>query len=255
MGDNGNHRILEARVLFDKNSIASKVLENVGMIDLAVPMPSQGDITRAVAQEDSVSLTESTIDFFDEILLLCERRLLKPVLIYAGFPIASVEPDQGVLLGDGSQLSCSARLFVGASHVVAAIGSIGSGLENQVSSAFESGDPFHAVILDAIGSIMLRRMVEEFYAASIIEAAKANMGMGPRVSPGCHRTPLSNQKTLFSLLDASSIGVRLSSSYLMSPMKSSSLFFPLGENIPVRLRTSDWCKFCDFSERCHSRYI
>lgn len=255
MGDNDNHRILEARVVFCENSAASGVLENVGMIDLAVPMPSYGDIMRAVAQEDFVSLTESTIDFFDEILFLCERRLIKPILIYAGFPIASAEPDQGVLLEGGCRLPCAARLFIGASHVIAAIGTIGPGLEKQVASTFKSGDPFCAVVLDAIGSIALGRMVEEFYEVCSIEAAETNIGIGPRISPGCHRVPLSTQKMLFSLLDASRIGVTLSSSCLMSPIKSSSLLFPLGAGIPDSLRNSDLCRFCDLKGRCYARYV
>jgi|LSQX01.3.fsa_nt_gb hypothetical protein len=254
MGDNNNHRTFKVRLILDKNPASSGILSSVSTVDLAIPMPSYCDIMHAITKEDCAHLMESSAGFFEEILLPCERQI-NPVLIYADFSILGVPEDQEVLLKEGCRLSCPGRLFTGASHVIAAIGTIGSDLENHVGAAFQSGDPFYAVALDAVGSIMLKRMIEEFYKACSIKAAEANMGIGPRVSPGCYRTSLSCQKTLFSLLDASRIGVTLSSSYLMSPIKSSSLFFPLGERIPASLRTSDSCKFCDFRERCYSRYV
>jgi hypothetical protein len=254
MGDNNNHRTFKARLILDKNPASSGILSNVSTVDLAIPMPSYCDIIHAITKEECAHLIESSAGFFEKILLSCERQI-NPVLIYADFSVLGVPEDQEVLLKEGRSLSCPGRLFTGASHVIAAIGTIGSDLENQVAAAFQSGDPFSAVALDAVGSIMLKRMIEEFYKTCSMKAAEASMGIGPRVSPGCYRTPLSCQKTLFSLLDASRIEVTLSSSCLMSPIKSSSLFFPLGERIPAPLRTSDWCKFCDFRERCYSRYV
>lgn len=254
MGDNNNHGTCKARLILDKNPASSGILSNVATVDLAIPMPSYCDIMHAITKDDCAHLIESSAGFFEEILLTCEGHI-KPVLIYADFSILGVPEDREVVLEEGCRLSCPGRLFTGASHVIAVIGTIGPDLENQVALAFQSGDPFCAVVLDAVGSIMLKRMIEEFYEACSIKAAEANMGIGPRVSPGCYRTSLSCQKTLFSLLDASRIGVTLSSSYLMSPIKSSSLFFPLGERIPAPLRTSDWCKFCDLRKRCYSRYV
>ncbi len=255
MGNNDNRRILEARVLFDESSIASGVLCDVSTTYLPVPMPSYGDIIRVIAAQDCASLPESTIGLYDEILLLCERDLMKPVLVCADFSIAGIRSDQGVLLEGGRELSCPGQLFTGASHVITAIGTIGQGLENQVATAFQSGDPFYAVVMDAIGSLTLTRMIKAFFYACSVRATETNMRIGPRISPGCHRTSLSNQKTLFSLLDASRIGVTLSSSYLMSPIKSFSLFLPLGATIPASLQSSDLCRFCSLRERCHSRYI
>ena len=218
MGDNNNYGTCKARLILDKNPASSGILSDVSTVDLVIPMPSYCDIMHAITKGDCAHLIESSAGFFEEILLSCERQI-SPVLIYADFSILGMPEDQEVLLEEGSGLSCPGRLFAGASHVIAAIGTIGSDLESQVAVAFQSGDPFYAVVLDAVGSIMLKRMIEEFYEACSLKAAEANMGIGPRVSPGCYRTSLSNQKTLFSLLDASRIGVTLSSSYLMSPIK------------------------------------
>ncbi len=255
MGNNDNRRSIEARILFDESPIASGVLRDVSTVPLPVPMPSHGDIIQTITSRDCASLPESTMNLCDEILLLCEQSLMKPVLIYADFSIRSVKQDEGVLLQGGCGLSCPGRLFEGASHAIAAIGTIGSDLESQVAIAFQSGDPFYAVVMDAIGSLTLTRMIKAFFNACSAKAAEVDMRIGPRISPGCHRTPLSNQETLFSLLDASRIGVTLSSSYLMSPIKSFSLFLPLGKAIPASLQSSDLCRFCNLKERCHSRYI
>lgn len=255
MENSDNSRIVEARVLFSGSPIAPGVLRDVSEAPLPVPMPSHGDIVQAITSQECAFLPESTMDLYDEILRLCEQRLMKPVLTYADFSIVSVQQDQGVLLQGGCGLSCPGRLFEGASHVIAAVGTIGTDLENQVTVAFQSGDPFCAVVMDAIGSLTLTLMIKAFFNACSAKAAEADMRIGPRISPGCHRTPLSNQKTLFSLLDASRIGVTLSSSYLMSPIKSFSLFLPLGANIPASLQSSNLCRFCNLKDRCRSRYI
>ena len=65
------------------------------------------------------------------ILRLCEQRLMKPVLTYADFSIASVQQDQGVpLRGWG----CPGRLFEGKSRDCT--GTPGTDLDNQVTVAF-----------------------------------------------------------------------------------------------------------------------
>jgi len=64
--------------------------------------------------------------------------------------------------------------------------------------------------------------------------------------------PLEAQRALFSLLDADAIGVALSDSLLMTPLKSTSQVLPLGSNLPARLATFSMCDACPHRDRCAS---
>jgi hypothetical protein len=70
------------------------------------------------------------------------------------------------------------------------------------------------------------------------------------VSPGCQAVPIEAQKALFSLLDAQSIGVTLTDSLLMIPIKSVSLILPLAVTLPERLKVFSMCHTCRRSETC-----
>ena len=63
--------------------------------------------------------------------------------------------------------------------------------------------------------------------------------LGWEVDPG--------QRQVFALLDAAQVGVRLTSSYMMSPNKSLTLVLGMGENLTTQGRT---CDYCSLKETC-----
>ena len=165
--------------------------------------------------------------------------------------------DDGILLDSSGRMSgtfmpCKGRLYEGASHVMLAIATIGPLLERQVKAEFDSGDPLAGVVLDAIGTISLRSFASHIRRNCAERASLLRMEVGPRISPGCEVMPLEAQRALFSLLDADAIGVALSDSLLMTPLKSTSQVLPLGSNLPARLATFSMCDACPHRDRCAS---
>jgi hypothetical protein len=71
------------------------------------------------------------------------------------------------------------------------------------------------------------------------------------VSPGMDGWPLAvAQKQLFTLVDSSLVGVQLTESAVMLPLKSASMVLGLGANITVQ---GEPCNFCNLRETCRYR--
>jgi hypothetical protein len=58
------------------------------------------------------------------------------------------------------------------------------------------------------------------------------------------------QKQLFTLVDSSLVGVQLTESAVMLPLKSASMVLGLGANITVQ---GEPCNFCNLRETCRYR--
>lgn len=100
------------------------------------------------------------------------------------------------------------------------------------------------VLLDAAGSALVERAADEAEANVGHAAAARGLVAGPRFSPGYGDLPLATQPTLLSTLDAQrQLGITLSSSLLMTPVKSVTavvgLFGP--DAVPPALSPCDAC--------------
>ena len=126
-------------------------------------------------------------------------------------------------------------------RIIAAIVTLGPRLEHAVRSSFDDNDPLLAIILDMAGIILIRNASTHFQRECATRAGAIGLELGPRVSPGCQAVPLEAQKALFSLLDAQSIGVTLTDSLLMTPVKSVSVILPLAASLPERLKVFSMC--------------
>jgi hypothetical protein len=91
-----------------------------------------------------------------------------------------------------------------------------------------------------------------------IEAAAKGGGRGPgwrasaSLSPGESEWSVSEQSVIFGLLDTQPIGVVLTESLVMSPIKSLSLILGLGPG-PLGVEGASNCDFCTIRERCNHR--
>ena len=69
--------------------------------------------------------------------------------------------------------------------------------------------------------------------------------------PGQHQFPLENQKTIFTILEPGELGVKLTDSHMMNPVKS--LSGMMGISQQEDLRDLIACQFCDLMEKCPSK--
>ncbi|HJA29623.1 MAG TPA: hypothetical protein IAA15_08680 [Candidatus Olsenella pullicola] len=91
------------------------------------------------------------------------------------------------------------------------------------------------VIMDAAGSALVERAADAAEAILVAQAAERGLYVGSRFSPGYGDLPLLTQPVLLSTLDAGrQLGITLSPTLLMSPMKSVTAVVGLFEEPPER---------------------
>jgi len=180
--------------------------------------------------------------------------LFEPALVYETHRVAEITDSHLTIAGNGIVLRGS--LFhgslAGAEEIAAAVCTIGEKLEKQVTECFAQGEPLKALLLDGIGSAAVESLGSE--ACHIIEREAALRGYqaGSPMSPGGPRFPLSEQWSLFELVPAADIGVRLSESGVMIPRKSLSMVVGIGQRMST-WTSAESCARCNLSQTCRYR--
>jgi len=129
--------------------------------------------------------------------------------------------------------------------IVLSICTIGSALEEKVRELTAENRLALATALDAVGSETVENLAEQLEARICREFTTDEQVAGARFSPGYGNWPLaSGQRTIFSRLPAECIGVTLSATSLMSPLKSISFAVKLSASSSGESSTSK-CSLCD----------
>jgi hypothetical protein len=121
------------------------------------------------------------------------------------------------------------RVLGGSVMAAAAVGTVGGGIEDEIERLNVRGDSVSALILDTMGVVALMQarivFLRELHDR---EAKPRGFSATPPYGPGQCDWDIKEQRELFSLVDAGSIGVRLTGSSLMVPKKSVSGVIGLG---------------------------
>jgi len=127
---------------------------------------------------------------------------------------------------------------------------VGSEITRRAEAHCRAGDAFTGLTLDAIGS-----WAAEAAAEALMEQLNSQLRTGEsltlRYSPGYCGMDLKQQRTLFKLAPAESIGISLLPSLLMQPLKSISGIVGLGPREVVGIHLSP-CERCPQID-CHMR--
>jgi len=146
-------------------------------------------------------------------------------------------------------------LFKKSDISVFAICTIGKDLENLSKDYLKRGDLAKGVILDAIASHAAEQTAEEVNQTILNEISDTiqEKEVSYRFSPGyCQWELDKGQKQIFDLLDSEKIGVSLSSSMMMNPVKSVSFAINIGEEVDKELGIRD-CENCDMINCAYRR--
>ena len=229
-----------------------KVIDQPRAVDLPAELVPSAQILEALGVNTApagADVIRSTLESIDTANSIIAGGLVRCRLIAAEYGIDSLVAD-GIAVDGHTIIPCDSPLFEGVDRIIAAIITLGPRLEQAVRSAFDGNDPLLAITLDAVGTILVRNASICFQRECATRASAIGLELGPRVSPGCPAVPIEAQKALFSLLGAQSIGVTLTDSLLMIPIKSVSLILPLAVTLPERLRVFSMCHTCRHSETC-----
>ncbi|GEM_PF-156518 len=164
-----------------------------------------------------------------------------------------LSPSRRVAL-DGASLSTGAVIaeeLAGAEAAAVFLCGLGSGPEDRVRALMEADDGPEAFIMDAVASLMAERAAERVHAAVAAAALSSGWGVTERYSPGYCGWPVSDQRSLFSLLPPGALGIELTESSLMRPVKSVSGIIGAGPGLARRGYRCDVCgrKDCTYRNK------
>jgi hypothetical protein len=156
--------------------------------------------------------------------------LIRPRAIYREFPVArldteSVTLENGVKLSIGRKIS---SLWQGSTALGIALYTLGPQLEDRASALMEEGEGMQALNLDIAGTIALGIVGYQVQNLACGRLSAEGVEAGPWLNPGYIGWPLTDQRLIFSMLPAESIGVALNDSCMMIPKKSVTICAGIG---------------------------
>ncbi len=170
--------------------------------------------------------------------------LSEPQAIYREVPIAEVNTDY-LLLEGGFRLNTGERIngwWKGSKSLSIAVCTIGERIEDRVSQYFAKGEHASAMNLDIAGSVALGALGNRVHQHICHTAKQAGLEMGPFLNPGYREWSITDQKEIFRIMPADSIGVKLNEQCMMIPKKS--LTYCAGVGVNEVQESFNRCRHC-----------
>lgn len=161
-----------------------------------------------------------------------------PRLVYTVEPVVEITRSHVTLQsGEVFKSTKLASALRGSEAVVCFVATLGQEVQHQISDLSNGGKLSDAYVVDTIASVGTEQTVEHFQSKMRDGYRKYGKGVTLRFSPGYCDWPVEEQPKVFRVVEAGLIGVRLTSSCLMTPSKSISGVFgivpgSLGATLP-----------------------
>jgi len=181
------------------------------------------------------------------------KRLIQPAAVWDVHPIRQFRHEQ-IVLADGSRLGGGPVVTVmgGATDLIVAVCTVGQAISDRIKSLQQDRDMVAAMMLDGIGSWAVDTVRGQLCYLVEQESASQGRRVSAPMSPGESAWGVEGQEALFDLVDASAIGVTLSKSMVMQPLKSLSIVIGTGTEA-IEIEGGDGCMFCAMKDRCQYR--
>jgi hypothetical protein len=178
--------------------------------------------------------------------------LIRPQATYALVPIVKWSIDR-VQLADQHEFHGLpiAEHLQGSEEVAVAIYTIGDALESMATDLYQQ-DAVRSIMLEAAGNAALTQISTWLCAEVDAYAGTHGLDVSSPIQPGQIGWRLEDQDEVFSILDGGRIGVTLTNSYTMLPLKSESVAIGVGK--PTAAGHSCTCERCDLRSRCQNRH-
>lgn len=179
--------------------------------------------------------------------------LVRPAAVWDAFPIREFRHER-LVLADGTKIGGGpvASVVAGALHLVIGVCTVGPEISRHISELQHQGQRLRAMFLDDLGSWAVDQVRQQLCRTIEAEAAAQGWRASTSLSPGESEWSVADQAAIFSLLDTGPIGVSLTESLVMSPIKSLSLIVGIGPG-PLGVEGGTNCDFCTIRERCAYR--
>lgn len=175
----------------------------------------------------------------------------RPIYGYRSVKVVGETEDE-LLLQTGHRFTSPdlARNLAASEAIYLICCTIGPDLESLVASYRAGNQPAKAYVLDSVGSLITDQLANA--ACRVVDGLARDSGLLSTVplSPGYANWPLAAQDLFYDLLDFTALGVSLSDTHIMSPLKSCTLAVGVGEKVK-RLHDGATCDSCQFNGRCN----
>ena len=158
--------------------------------------------------------------------------------------------DRSVQVGGLTIVGNVTEILQGATRLAVFMVTVGSEITRQARMRREGGEVFSGQVLDTIGS-WATELAAEALMAELASHLGADESFTVRYSPGFCGMDLSQQRLLFRLVPANTVGISLLPSLFMEPLKSISGLVGLGPRAIVGVHLSP-CERCT-QVGCHLR--
>ena len=219
--------------------------------DWELDIPIEDIIRMQSADAGEVIRRNPTLVQMAEKALAQGSPLLAPAVQYRVLKVEQLRHER-LMLEAGAELQAKllAEHLKSAEFVVLALCTIGAGIDRLAKEQFAQ-NPVYALALEGFGSAAVETLATEFCALIDEKASQCGMTSSIPMSPGMVGWPVDEgQGQIFGVLDTSAIGVRLTESSMMLPVKTISLVLGVGEALSSDGST---CDYCSMRERCHYR--
>jgi cobalamin-dependent methionine synthase I len=233
----------------------SRRVTGVGKIPLAVEILPRltialkvADILRSLGYPRDATPPAQVVRSTKQILTEA-RPWLQPRGTYALYAVTR-QTAHSLKIGGATIAGNIGEILHGADRVAVFMVTVGSEITRRAEARCRAGDAFAGLALDAIGS-----WAAEAAAEALMKQLSSQLRRGEsftlRYSPGYCGMDLKQQRTLFKLAPAGSVGISLLPSLLMQPLKSISGIVGLGPREVVGIHLSP-CERCP-QIGCHMR--
>jgi len=165
-------------------------------------------------------------------------------------------PAEGPCLQAGNETLEAPRLLPESGELTAlgcGVYTLGPRFERRISELFRERRAALAVVLDEIGIELLFAMGRRVQDRMLSECYRKRLSMGAELHAGDPGLELEAQAAVLRLAEAEKIGVDLHRGQLITPLKSGSVVFAVGRNLPEvawsRCETCPSFNKCNFGRR------
>lgn len=168
--------------------------------------------------------------------------LLAPQVAYEQLAVKEVRHER-ILFENGESLTgpLIAQQLMSAQSVVILLCTVGPAIE-ELSLRYVESDPVHSFALYGVGSAATEALSTAACRYFGQQAAEQGLLTTVPLNPGLEGWPIERgQPEIFGIIDSKAIGVQLLPSFVMRPVKSTSLVVGLGKEIDTSARICDFC--------------
>jgi len=194
---------------------------------------------------------QTNIDDLVRRLINETRPLLRPRGTYIIHDIQRMTDTQLCLKNGPTFEGPIAGFLKPASRVAIFIVTIGQRLEEVAEERTGPGAMLNSYVLHAIGSAAVDAAADAMADHLLWHETQPDEATTPPFSPGYCGMPLEQQQPLFTALDADRVGVTLSPTMIMQPVKSISGLIGIGDRTVIDQHgvPCQWCKITDCQMR------